>query len=246
MPTIRWALPLVVLAGLAGSVCADQKEALMIVNTAIQAHGGEAALRKAQMCIRVEEGTRYGTPAGDLAFTNELTRALPDKIRLQIDVSKKKIQTIAVLNGDKGWLRSGGSTKPMAMLYYREAREDAVVQWQTTLLPLIRGPFTIDSIPGVKVEGEETVGFKVEGTGYVETRMYFYKRSGLLAAIHRRASEDGVPGDKEFIYSSYKNFDGVRLPGKETHIFNGKKVTELTVRSYKFLERADDSAFEKP
>jgi hypothetical protein len=76
--------------------------------------------------------------------------------------------------------------------------------------------------------------------------MYFYKRSGLLAAVERKALEGGDPGDKRYVYSGYKTFDGVKLPGKETHVFNGKKVTELTIKSYKFLDRPDESAFERP
>jgi hypothetical protein len=246
MRTIRWSLPALALAVLTGTTWADQKEALLIITNAIKAHGGEAGLRKALVCIRSEEGVRYRAGARDLDFTSEVTRALPEKLRVRFDVTDKKLQTVAVINGDKGWMRSAGATQEMARPYYLEMREEAIVFWQTTLLPLLREPFMVDTVPGITVEGEETVGIKIEGRGYVDTKMYFYKRSGLLASVQRRATENGEPGDKQYVYSRYKNFDGVRLAGKETHYFNGKKITELTVREYKFMERADETAFERP
>jgi hypothetical protein len=248
MRTAVWILALGMLTTFTGPLWADPREAAQIVATAIKASGGEVALRKAQVCVRSEEGARFRAGARELSFTNEITRTLPDKIRAHIEVTlgERKIQTIAIVNRDRGWLRSEGATKDMARPYHDEMREEAVVQWQTTLLPLLTERFKIDTIPGITVEGEETNGIRVEGTGYVESKMYFYKKSGLLASIQRRATEAGMPGDKQYIYTGYKVFDGGRFPSHETHLFDGKKVTELTIKSYKYLDRSDDTVFDRP
>jgi hypothetical protein len=246
MRTIGWPLAVAFLALGVGPAGASDKEAQAIVERAIKAHGGEAVLRKARFCVRSESGSRAQPGGKDVAFTSESIRLLPDRVRLQIDVADKKLQTIVVLNGEKGWIRSGGMATDMARPLVQEMREEAIVWWQATLLPLIKGPFLVTTIPGVSVDGEETAGIKVEGAGYVDTKMYFFKRSGLLARIERRASDNGFPGDKVFLFSNYKTFDGARLPGKEVQMFNGKKVVELTIRNYRFLEKLEEGTFDRP
>jgi hypothetical protein len=160
-------LVLVALAGLtlAGPVRADQKEAILLIDRAIRAHGGEAALRKTLVCIRTEEGVKQQAGGGEVRFTNEFIRQLPDRVRLQFETSDKKLQMIAVLNGDKGWIRSGGTTKEMGMTLRMEMHEEAVVAWQATLLPLLRGLFMLDTVPGINIDGEETAGIKVRAAG---------------------------------------------------------------------------------
>jgi hypothetical protein len=246
MRRIGWPLTVAMLAFVVGPAGASEKEARDIVERAIKAHGGEAGLEKARFCVRSESGVRSQPGGKDIAFASESIRLLPDRVRLQIDVADKKLQTIVVLNGDKGWIRSGGMATEMARPLVQEMREEAIVWWQSTLLPLTKGPFTLSTIPGMTIDGEEAVGIKVTGAGYVETRMYFFKRSGLLARIERRASDGGAAGEKVFLFSNYKSFDGVRLPGKEVQLFNARKIVELTINKYRFLDKLEPGTFDRP
>src|SRR4051794_31152493 len=108
MRTTTWPWTLLVLALLASPALGSDKEAIELVQRAIKAHGGEPALRKALFSIRSETGTRYRIGSPDLKFTSETIRDLPDRVRLQIDIPDKKLQTIAVVSGEKGWIRAGG------------------------------------------------------------------------------------------------------------------------------------------
>ena len=51
---------------------------------------------------------------------------------------------------------------------------------------------------------------------------------------------------KEYLWSGYKEFEGVKLPTKYLVQFNGKRVVEWTVTGYKFPEKVEDSVFGKP
>src|SRR5262249_7453098 len=112
-------------AVLAGRARGGEKEARALLERAIKAHGGEAALKKARVCKRVDTGTQ-ASGARDIPFVSKVTRSLPGRVRLEIEVDKK-IQTVIVLDGDKGWQRGSGPSAPMTRVRQKEVREEAYV-----------------------------------------------------------------------------------------------------------------------
>src|SRR2546430_2542569 len=80
--------------------------AVAIIDQAIKAHGGEAALKKTQVCSRSDTGVLVG-PGKDLPFTVEVLRSLPNRLKLNIDIDKRQ-QMVVVLNDTKGWERNVG------------------------------------------------------------------------------------------------------------------------------------------
>jgi hypothetical protein len=230
---------------LAAPARASEKEALALIERAIKVQGGEAALTKAQQATRTDKGTQ-ALLGRDVPFTSKVTRSLPDKVRLEIELDKK-VKTTIVLNGNKGWQTEGGPAAQQSAQRVKEMREEVYVWWLTTLVPLKKkSGFTLSTIPDVKVDGEAAAGIKVVRKGYADTRMYFLKRNGVLVKIERRVSEAGLPVDKEYLYSAYKDFDGVKLHAKELIKVNGRKWTEFTISDYRFPAKLDAGTFAKP
>ena len=180
-----------------------------------------------------------------LPFTSEVTRSLPDRVRLAI-LLDKKFPLVTVLNGDKGWQQSGGATGELSPERVQELREEAYVWWLTTLVPLRQDPFTLTPLPDAKVGDQAAAVVRVSSPGHPDAKLFFDKRSGPLLKIERRASETGVLVDKEYLYADFKEFDGVTLPTKESVLINGKKWTETTLSSCKFPREVDKDAFTRP
>jgi hypothetical protein len=223
---------------------ASEKEARLLVERAIKAQGGADGLTKALQCKRTDTGTQ-ALLGRDLPFVSKVTRSLPGKVRLQIDLDKK-VKTTIVLNGETAWQTEGGPAVRLQAQRVKELQEEAYVWWLATLVPLTRTGFTLSSIPGVKVQGEDTAGVKVVRKGRAETRMYFLKRNGLLAKVERRVTEAGQGVDKEYFYSGYKDQGGVKLHTKELVKVNGRKWTEFTISDTSFPAKIEPGAYAKP
>src|SRR5262249_29689439 len=128
MRRIQW--PLLVLALAAGPAAANEKEAQAVVERAIKAQGGADALSKALVCKRTDTG-KQALAIGETPFVSQVTRSLPERVRLQVELDKR-IKTTLVLDGDKGWQREGNA--PAAQLpasRVKEWREEAYVWWLT-------------------------------------------------------------------------------------------------------------------
>jgi hypothetical protein len=229
---------------LAGPAAASEKEAREIVNRAIRAQGGTDALTKALQCKRIDTGTQM-LLGKDVPFTSQVTRSLPDKFRLEIELNRKVKATI-VVDGDKGWQTGGGPAETLPAQRIKELRAEAYVWWLTTLVPLNNPGFTLSTVPGVKVDSEETAGIKVVRKGHAPTLMYFLKRNGLLVKIERQSSEAGRTVEKEYLFSGYKSFDGVKLHTKELVKVSGARWTEFTISDYSFPTRLEGRTFAKP
>ena len=175
----------------AGPGWASDKDALEVVEKAIKSHGGEDALRKALLCTRSDSGKLLQLEK-PIPFTSEVTRSLPGKLRMDVEL-EKAFKVVIVVNGEKGWERRGGPAVEMGRQRLVELREEVYVQWLTTLVPLRKAPFDLTALPETKVNGEPAVGVKVRARGHPESNLYFSKRTGLLIKVARRATESGVP-----------------------------------------------------
>jgi outer membrane lipoprotein-sorting protein len=223
---------------------ADEKEAKAIVERAIKAQGGSEALSKALHCSRTDSGVLWSA-GREVPLSSKVSLGLPGKMRWEIELDKK-IKTTIVLNGDKGWQTEGGPARELSAQRVKELVEEAYVLWIATLVPLTKDGFTLSTVDDVKVDGEEAAGVKVVKKGHAETLMYFLKRNGALVRINRKVSEGGLTVEKEYLYSNYKDFDGVKLHTRELVKVNGSKWNEFTISAYTFVKKFDKGTFAKP
>jgi hypothetical protein len=222
----------------------DSASARAIVEQGIKAQGGTDALERARTLSRTGAGTM--TLSGStLPFTEETLIALPDRVRITVDLGKGQRVTL-VVNGDKAWQVVGGTPLELSKERVDEVREEARVLWLALLTPLLSDVFTLSPLPDSSVDGSPAAGVKVTSKGHGDAKLYFDKRSGLLVKIERRARESGVTLTKTYLFGDYKDVDGVKLPARESQLVEGKKFSERTSATYKLIRRADDSAFTKP
>jgi hypothetical protein len=239
------ALVLILVVGLTRA--GERDDALAIIDQAIKAHGGEDALTRAQTAVRSSTGA-IATGAGkDLPFKDEMTWKLPDRFRLTLDVGPDKTHLVTVVTPDKGWQMTGGQVTELSPERLEELREEGYVLWLATLAPLKKDAgFELAPLPETKVSGQPAAGVKVAHKGHSDASLYFDKQSGLLVKIERHAREAGLTVDKEYVFSDYKDFDGIKLPTKQQELLNGKRFTELAGIAYKFPRSVEDSTFAKP
>jgi hypothetical protein len=223
---------------------ADAPPARALVEQAVRAAGGEAALDRARVLSRTGAGTMFQV-GRNLPFTEESVMALPERLRTTLDLDKR-YQVTVVLNGDKGWQASGGAVLPMTKERLEEFREEAYVLWLTTLTPLLSDKFTLSPLPDSSADGAPASGVKVTAKGHGDVKLYFNRQSHLLVKIERRAREAGLVVDKTYVLGDYKDVDGVKLPGRQAELLNGKKVIERASATYKLLPRVDEATFAKP
>jgi hypothetical protein len=220
----------------------DRDKALAVVEQAIKAHGGADALNKAQTRSRTGRGEL--TLSGNIPFKAEEIVSLPERCRTVLEATG--VRRVIVLNGDKGWMLSGGASQEMNKELLSELREEPYVWWLATLTPLQKDEFELTPLPDAKVNGEDASVLKVSHRGHVDVRMFFDKKTGLLVKIARRAREAGISLDKEYAYSDYKEYEGVKLPTKEITTVNGKKLSEVKFADYQLLSKVEDKTFDKP
>jgi hypothetical protein len=233
-----------VLLVLAAPARANEKDARAIVDRAIKAHGGAAALTRAAQCKRTDTGTQR-LQGKDVPFTSYVARSLPDKMRLQIDLDRK-VKTTIVLNGDRGWQTEGGPATSLPTQLVRELREEAYLCWLTTLVPLTKSGFTLSTVPDIKVDGETAAGIKVVSRGHHDVHLYFLKSNGLLVKLDCSSTQAGNKVYKEYFYSNHREFDGIRMHTRELVKYDGQKWTAFSISDYTFPEKIDLSTFNKP
>jgi hypothetical protein len=220
----------------------DRPAARAAIERAIGVQGGADALNRAQVSLRV--GTGVAWLGAEVPFRSEMVVNLPSQVRLTVEVNKTPLYK--VLNGEQGWQTSGGAVTELSKEGLAEFQEEAYVYWLITLTPLLKDDFTLTSLPEVKVHGKPAVGVKVSAKGRPDVTLNFDKESGLLMRVARKTREAGLPVEKEYLLSDYKDFDGVKMPCKEVLNLNGRKITEVSYSNYKFLRKGEAGSFNRP
>jgi hypothetical protein len=226
----------------------DAATAAAIVDQAIKAHGGQEQLEKTQLMTRSARGTTSFIDK-DVPFTDEWIRQLPDRWRQTVQVGPpgQQTQVLVVINGDKGWQSASGQVAELEKPRLTALREEGYLHWLATLIPLKKdNAFTLASLPDARVGDQDTAVVKVSRQGHADARLYFDKQTHLLVKAEHRARDAGLVVTKEYAYSDFKDFDGVKLPTKSVELTDGKKMTEVSEFTYKFLSRVDDNQFTRP
>jgi hypothetical protein len=233
-----------VVCGLAAGPAAadDRAAALAVVERAVKAHGGAEVLGRAAAAVRTGKGVLL-VGGSEVPFTTDEALNLPNSLRVRVEVGRTEM--VRVLNGNRGWQRSGGETAEIGRDRLGEIQEEAYVWWLVTLAPLLKAGFDLTPLPDVKVNDRPAAGVKVAARNRPAVALYFDKETGLLVKIARRAREAGLPVEKEYFYSAYKEIAGVKLPTRETVTLNGRKFSDTTYGDYQ-LRQPDEGAFARP
>jgi hypothetical protein len=213
-----------------------------LVAKAIKATGGEENLAKHKSATFKGKGTYYGMGDG-LPYSGNYAFQWPDKFRMEIE----GVFTI-VLDGDKGWIKEGDTTKDMTKEQLAQQLQDQKAGWITTLLPLKDKAFQIKAIGEAKVNKHDTVGVKVTRKDYPDVSLYFDKKDGLLvkSSFRTKSPEQKFKEvTQDNYYSNFREVDGAKLPTKMVIKRDDKLFVEEEVSDYK-AGKVNPKVFSRP
>ena len=220
-----------------------------IIEKAIKATGGAKNLAKLKVSRSKFKGT-LETQGITANITGETLVQLPGQMKLVInaEVQNQNFTINYVLNGGKGWLDVAGNTMELKGAELEDEKEGLYAEQARNLLPLLQDKaYRLTPLGDLKVEGRDTVGIKVSSPGHKDINLYFDKKTGLLAKDERRAlDENKQEVTEEAFYSSYREVDGVQVPGKLVVHQDGNKLFEVEVTDYAFPGHIDETEFARP
>ena len=242
---LRTLAGLVVAVAFTAAVSAQDKPA-DVVQKAVQAHGGEAALKKHPAGTSKLAG-KIITPGGDLPFTGELAYTLPNKVRTAMTVTAggQKTELVQVVNGDKAKQTQNGKAEELSPTVRAELKESAVIHELSLLYPLLdANRFTLTAEKDAALDGRDCAVVLVQGKGLKDVRLYFDRKTGLLAGMRRQGLDtDQKPVDELTVFGDYKAVEGVQLPMLSKVSHAGRPFLEIKVTEFKPADKLDDKLF---
>jgi outer membrane lipoprotein-sorting protein len=218
-------------------------DALAIVSKSIDAIGGEAKLAKHKAATFTETGKYYGQGEGQ-SYTGKYAMQHPGQFRMEIEGA-----FVIVLDGDKGWVSSGGNVVELSGEALETQKRDQQAGWMCSLLPLKDKAFTLKTLSDAEVDKRPVRVVKASREGYPEVTLYFDKESNYLvkSEFKTKAAEEGYKDvTLESRYNDFKEVDGVKIPHKMVMNRDGKVFVEAEVTAYKAEGKLDAKTFAKP
>jgi hypothetical protein len=237
----------VFLLGLGGSAGAEgDKDALAILDKAINALGGEDKLKMAKAFTLKAKGT-ITFADNDNPFTSQTTVQGLERVRREFEgeFGGNKIRGVTVVNGDKGW-RQFGDDK-MDLDEESIANEKRTLYLQVipiSLLPLRGKGFKAVTAGEEKVGDKAALAVKVTGPDGKDFQLYFDKASGL--PVKQVAKVIGFMKDEytqETTFGNYKVIDGIKRATKIVSKRDGEKFIDQEITDFKILTKVDPKTF---
>ena len=245
---------LVVLGLLASAVRADDGAAWALIDEAIRAHGGAAALAKCATATLKTEGIFQGYDRTPVFFhTCEATMRGADQYRMTVHgkVYEQSFHIVNILNGKQGWIKQASDgaqdVRECTPAQLADFQECGYVNWIATLVPLVDRDFDLALAGEREHHGRSLVGVRVSSRGRRDATLFFDKQTHLLVKTETRGmAGTGVEGTVETIRGRYKEFDGVRLPISWEVYYNGRCLWSHHVLEYQLADEPAPGAFAKP
>lgn len=224
-----------------------EPDAKTLVEQAIKAHGGEAELKKVQICISQFKG-KVQSPAGELEVSGEIAsdKDARQRVTVQIDVGGMKLDILSVLGNESGWVKVNDVVVDLDGEKIAEAREQAHSHWVATLVPLLGPDYKLASRGEVMVQDKPAYGVIASRAERRDVQLFFDKETHLLVKMEQRVKDDaGMEVTEESYFSDYEEKDA-RQPRKVSVRRDDKPYMEAEVTSFQTKETLDDSLFQKP
>ncbi|HEV3256354.1 MAG TPA: hypothetical protein VG013_05685 [Gemmataceae bacterium] len=233
--------------GLAHRALAEDT-AQAIIDKAIKAHGGA---KKLSTVRGIQAKTKGKIEiAGGLEFTQETSLQPPDKFKevLDLEVKGQNVTVTTVFDGKKAWVNANGTTTELEDKFVAEFKEVAHLTRVSRLTTLKDKSFKLSPLGEVKVNDRPAVGIKVSSKGHKDISLYFDKKTGLVAKTERRTLDAMTKAEvtEERIVTEYQDVDGSKVAKNVIVNHDGKKFLEAEVTEVKFVDKIDDSEFDKP
>jgi hypothetical protein len=244
------AIPLLVtpLAALADEP--REAEARRVVEKALQAMGGKERLAGVKAAVFKTKGRLYWFGAGT-DFTGEMAVQGLAKARTEMtfELMGKKQTIIAVVNGDKGWVKANDVvTEVDQKTLATQMGDHGYITEMAMLLPLARGipDATLTSVGDSTVGDRPATGVEVSRKNYSTVRLFFDKETALPLKLELKASVEGKGEAHDILLDDYREVGGLKVAMKVAARRNGKVFYEYEIRDFRMVDRLDDKLLEKP
>jgi hypothetical protein len=239
----------VAVVGRLGAGEEEQKVAQAVIDHAVKAMGGAEAVGRMKS-LTWKAKARITVNEVDATSTEDWSARGFDKYHADITLTlnDNTISGTLVVAGDKGWSKANDRTtelpKGLAPGLLRIFRTGRLMH----TLPLLKDKrFTLSPLGELKIGDKDAIGVRVAEKNFPDVSLYFDKKTGLPLKAEVRATElDGDPERSyEFFFSDYKDFDGIKHPGKIVVHREGKKAVDAEISDVK-PQDLDNGLFEKP
>jgi hypothetical protein len=220
-------------------------EARAVVQRAIAAHGGAAALDRYPAGKDTIKGVLI-IDGQEVELTGTATFALPGRNRttVKLDLGGMKTTLAQVINGDRIHVTLNGEKLEMTDEQLADLRHAQHASDVFRLTLLLNDPDYVLKALGESRFGEQTlVGVLVKHKKHKDVKIFFDKQTGLVARMERTTVEDGQEKPKELLYSEYREFGGIKVPCREVILLDGRKTQDILTTDRKPLERIDEKEF---
>lgn len=233
---------------LTGAARADEAKAKEVIAKAIEAHGGEAELKKLEANSTKMKGTIH-VMGMEIAFSGDAAASGMDKNRidLEIDIMNQKIRITNVVNKDKGWAKVNDDLKEMDKDQIAEATQQSHGRYVANLYPLKEKAYTVSLVGDDKVNNTPVTVVRVERKDRRDVTLSFDKKTFLLLKSETRAKDEmsGQEVTEETYFTEY-NDKGLRQPKKISVKRDGKIFIEAEVLEIATDVKFDEKGFDKP
>lgn len=233
---------------------ADEANARTIIDAAIRAHGGEAALAKFPVVTATTQGIFQGferTPV--FFFTGVTTTHGAEHYRSTLDgkLHEQPFHVVNVLNREHGWIEMSGNGKQEILdatpSQMEEFRERGYLSWISSLVPLKDPKFTLTATGEQTDSSRPLVGVRVSHPQHRDVTLYFDRDTHLLTKSETQATAGtGKPGKVETLFGRHKMVEGVLRPMHWTVYYNGAGLISHDVQEYKLAQEPNAETFAKP
>ncbi len=232
----------------------DSAAARAIVDEAIRAHGGEAALAKWPVVTVKTEGIFHGHERTQVYFFKEETTTHgAEQFRTVLDgeLNEQKFRVVNVLDGKRGWIKPAGASerdvRDCTPAQLRELQEGAYATWVATLVPLKAQDFTLALAGEEKIHDWPAIGVRVSSRGRRDVTLFFDKKTQLLVKTETRGTAGtGVEGKVETFLRLHKGYYGVLRPTMWMVKLDGRYLFSHWVLDYRVAEKPEAGTFSKP
>ncbi|MFQ5864496.1 MAG: M16 family metallopeptidase [bacterium] len=212
-----------------------------LLDKAIMACGGAQAFKEIKT-LQWKGKITAVTPQGEMAMSAQVTLALPDRVRANINTPMGEMSQI--LNGEQAWIVSPQGTIPAPA----PVKEQMIANlWHNVSYLFANADsegLTAQHVGSEEVNGQKGEVLLITPQGVKGFKLYLNAETMLPVKMsYQGMNMMGAPVASEDMYSDYREVAGVKIPFKSVTNQDGKKAQEVIASVININVKVDESQF---
>jgi hypothetical protein len=219
-----------------------------IVRIAIKAKGGEETLAKRTSLHETGAGRTF-TPAGEIPFAFEQYFKHPNQVREEMTFQSggQKFTHVSIFDGRIGWKSVNGKTQKQDSSDLKTQDERLYLIEILGLTCLLNPPYVLNRESDTSTGDVPLAVVKISAKGRSDMYLHLDKNSAFVvrtqATARAGASEQKGLVTEEFVFSDFREIDGVIVPMRTTLYKNGTKSAESEIKEIRFVDNLHENLF---